>query len=150
MIKILQPLSIRLLYDEAWMYCLTLSHDGRKDWRLPTQEEFEDYGIIEVSACYDECGPDAYPRKHQVQAVRDVEYEIGPRSAERMLYSEALTYCSMLELNGKQDWRLPTYYEHAEIYGSNSPTWYQDEPIINSELHGDQEVWHVEPIREKI
>ena len=22
-------------FNQAWLYCLTLSHDGHKDWRMP-------------------------------------------------------------------------------------------------------------------
>lgn len=28
-------------YDAAWLHCLTLNHNGHKDWRLPTQTEYE-------------------------------------------------------------------------------------------------------------
>jgi hypothetical protein len=30
---------IRLPYDEAWLYCACLYHDGYSDWRLPLREE---------------------------------------------------------------------------------------------------------------
>jgi hypothetical protein len=29
-----------LTYDEAWVYCVTLEHNGHKDWRLPTFVEW--------------------------------------------------------------------------------------------------------------
>jgi hypothetical protein len=27
-------------YDEAFLYCLTLDHNGHKDWRMPTVDEY--------------------------------------------------------------------------------------------------------------
>ena len=32
--------------DIAVLYCLTLSHNGHKDWRLPIRDEFDDSGDI--------------------------------------------------------------------------------------------------------
>lgn len=32
--------------DTAFLYCLTLSHDGYKDWRFPTREEFNAHSNI--------------------------------------------------------------------------------------------------------
>ncbi len=29
----------RLTYDEAWLYCLTLEHNGHHDWRMPSYDE---------------------------------------------------------------------------------------------------------------
>lgn len=29
----------KVSYDEAWLYCMTLNHNGHKDWRLPTEYE---------------------------------------------------------------------------------------------------------------
>jgi len=36
-----------LLYDEAWLYCATLTYDNHYDWRLPTyHEELKLWNII--------------------------------------------------------------------------------------------------------
>jgi hypothetical protein len=29
-----------LTYDEAWLYCATLTHNNKYDWRIPTDYEF--------------------------------------------------------------------------------------------------------------
>jgi hypothetical protein len=34
-----------LTYDEAWLYCVTLTHNGYRDWRIPTPEESRDLGL---------------------------------------------------------------------------------------------------------
>jgi hypothetical protein len=44
--------------------------------------------------------------------------EFAPQSANTMRYEEALLYCSFLDYNEHNDWRLPTYIEwshHADI-----------------------------------
>ena len=28
--------SSNLTYDQAWLYCITLSHNGHKDWQMPS------------------------------------------------------------------------------------------------------------------
>ena len=35
-----------LTFDEAWLYCLTLDHNGHRDWRMPTFDERMDFGSI--------------------------------------------------------------------------------------------------------
>ena len=35
-------------FNQAWLYCLILSHNGHKDWRLPTRDEYENH--IETTA----------------------------------------------------------------------------------------------------
>ena len=30
-------------FNQAWLYCLTLSYNGHKDWRLPTRNEYEQH-----------------------------------------------------------------------------------------------------------
>jgi hypothetical protein len=38
MIEISDKTACRKLgYNEAWLYCLTLNHNGHKDWRMPAQ-----------------------------------------------------------------------------------------------------------------
>jgi hypothetical protein len=38
---------IRLPYDEAWLYCACLYHDGYSDWRLPSWDEVYSGGDLE-------------------------------------------------------------------------------------------------------
>jgi hypothetical protein len=33
----------RLTLDEAWLYTITLTHDNKYDWRLPTAQEFNKF-----------------------------------------------------------------------------------------------------------
>lgn len=28
-----------LKWDEAWLYCITLTHDNKYDWRMPTSQD---------------------------------------------------------------------------------------------------------------
>ena len=28
-------------YDEAWLYCVTCTHDNYYDWRIPTVDEYK-------------------------------------------------------------------------------------------------------------
>jgi hypothetical protein len=28
-----------LKWDEAWLYCITLTHDNKYDWRMPTNQD---------------------------------------------------------------------------------------------------------------
>ncbi len=36
----------RVKYDEAWLYCVTCTHDNKYDWRLPTHKEYTDSPIM--------------------------------------------------------------------------------------------------------
>lgn len=38
---------IRLPYDEAWLYCACLYHDGYSDWRLPLLAEVNSCDVLE-------------------------------------------------------------------------------------------------------
>lgn len=39
-----------MVYDQAFLYCLTLEYNGHKDWRLPTGTE---YAITDIlSFCW--------------------------------------------------------------------------------------------------
>lgn len=43
MIELAPSLNKLLTKTEAIMYCFMLQHDGKRGWRLPTAEEYEDY-----------------------------------------------------------------------------------------------------------
>jgi hypothetical protein len=34
-----------LSYDEAWLYCATLTYNNKYDWRIPTYDECSMYNI---------------------------------------------------------------------------------------------------------
>ena len=34
------PLSDKMSYDEAWLYCATLTYKNKYDWRIPADAEF--------------------------------------------------------------------------------------------------------------
>jgi len=38
-----------LIQDEAWLYCITLEHDGHRDWRLPTWPEMNSHQMRNYS-----------------------------------------------------------------------------------------------------
>jgi hypothetical protein len=40
------PLNKPVDEDTAFMYCITLSYNGYKDWRFPTRPEFGDTGDV--------------------------------------------------------------------------------------------------------
>lgn len=40
-----KELHLAFLWDEAWLYCITLTHDNKHDWRMP----------IETDATYNRC-----------------------------------------------------------------------------------------------
>ena len=39
------PVSIPLPYDEAWLYCATLTRDNKYDWRMPSSLEYNDLSM---------------------------------------------------------------------------------------------------------
>ena len=41
--------------------------------------------------------------------------EFAPVSKNTMPYEDAELYCQLLVIDGKTDWRLPTYYEWSNI-----------------------------------
>lgn len=47
--------------------------------------------------------------------------EISAKEYERMLnWDDAMMYCSLLVIDGKNDWRMPTIVELKEIYHSEN------------------------------
>lgn len=39
------PVSESLQYDEAWLYCATLTYDNKYNWRMPYSTEYNDLSI---------------------------------------------------------------------------------------------------------
>jgi hypothetical protein len=39
----------KLILDEAWLYCITLEHNGHRDWRLPTWHEMNSHQMRNYS-----------------------------------------------------------------------------------------------------
>lgn len=46
MIELAPTFFPELTYDEAWVYCVTLEHNGHNDWRLPTLLEWSNSSEI--------------------------------------------------------------------------------------------------------
>jgi hypothetical protein len=57
-----------MCYDTAWLHCLTLNYNGHKDWRLPTQREY-DKSSITISWFEDRLPT---PLQWYCQPVRDI------------------------------------------------------------------------------
>jgi hypothetical protein len=36
----------KMSYDDAWLYCATLTHDNYYNWRIPTQQEYLDPDFV--------------------------------------------------------------------------------------------------------
>lgn len=50
--------------------------------------------------------------------------EISPRDYDKKLnWYDAMLYCSMIEIDGKTDWRLPTLEELSVIYTIENNFW---------------------------
>jgi len=63
------PTTTLFTYDEAWLYCATLTHNGKYNWRIPTENEYLDY---EIDGWLDEEKDDYVLWPQQVTPVRDV------------------------------------------------------------------------------
>jgi hypothetical protein len=35
-------------YDTAWLYCATLTHNNKYDWRIPTAREISNEGLNDI------------------------------------------------------------------------------------------------------
>lgn len=62
---------ISLDYNTAWLLCLTMVHDGYKDWRLPTWNEYLNSGNLN-NCWYEDDFYTVYIEKNVI-AVRTTE-----------------------------------------------------------------------------
>ena len=54
MIEFGDKTTFKLTKDEAWLYCLTLEHNGHKDWRMPRRSDNYNRGAGTNDFWYDE------------------------------------------------------------------------------------------------
>lgn len=47
MIEVAPILKDHLIYDEAWLYCATLTYNSKYDWRMPTSDEYDNCDEID-------------------------------------------------------------------------------------------------------
>ncbi len=59
MIEVAPILKINLSYDEAWLYCVTLTYNSKYDWRMPTSDEYDNCDEIDQES-YDESDADRH------------------------------------------------------------------------------------------
>ena len=113
----LAPRSILGDLEDVWLYCITLYHNNKSDWRLPATEENE-YNFNQLYGWH----------RHQlwVNPVRDM-IQIGLESQHELTIEEAFLYCITLNYKGYSDWRLPTIGEVTECSSwrtsSNKTNW---------------------------
>jgi hypothetical protein len=46
------PKSPALAFDEAWLYCATLTHNNKYDWRMTNYDEYYDSNMNEIMYGY--------------------------------------------------------------------------------------------------
>jgi hypothetical protein len=68
----------RLTYDEAVLYCFMLEYNGKKGWRLPTEDEYDTghYIFDDFRIWWETNYSRANLGKWYVIPVRDIKYEI--------------------------------------------------------------------------
>ena len=71
--------------------------------------------------------------------------EVSPEEYwKRMNYHDGLLYCSLLSIDGKDDWRMPTIEEMGDKrYGLQ---WYRDDG--DNILYNFSEVYWIIPVRD--
>jgi hypothetical protein len=62
----------RFTYNEAFLYCITLSYNGHKDWRMPTHDEYMNCKEIASESFDDSDDPKDIKAKYPIVPVRDV------------------------------------------------------------------------------
>lgn len=60
-------------YDEAVMYCFFYSQDGKTGWRLPTEDEYNEYYELNQSWYQDDILKDYSDETWLVIPVRDID-----------------------------------------------------------------------------
>ena len=58
-----------IAFDEAWLYCACLFHNGCSDWRLPTESEYMDTPAIDYDSFSE---GDTFDERNYVTPVRDI------------------------------------------------------------------------------
>jgi len=58
-----------LSYDDAWLYCACLFHNGQSDWRFPSDDEYMKHSGIDY---YSFSEGDTFDELNYVTPVRDV------------------------------------------------------------------------------
>ena len=74
MIELAPVLDKWYTYDTAWLYCATLTHNNKYDWRLPSLDEYNDYDEIDID-CFDVTDDELIKAgfKHKICPVRTVD-----------------------------------------------------------------------------
>ena len=139
------PVSIPLPYDEAWLYCATLTCDNKYDWRMPSSLEYNDLSMgktwyIERLMAYkrnDNSG------KLKVVPLRTMLIEQAEKNKIKLSYDIAWLYCATLTQDNKYDWRMPTFPE-CSIYNMDSH-WFS----LPHETYAYAGVaWYIHPVRD--
>jgi hypothetical protein len=61
-----------MTYDEAVMYCFFYSQDGKKGWRMPTGDEYDEYYELARSWYQDDTLKDDPDETWLIIPVRDI------------------------------------------------------------------------------
>ena len=121
----------RLSYDDGLLYVSLLTIDGKNDWRLfkngyeryRAGDHFDTTGLAEylIPTIMDD---DLTGDNLWIIPVRDnIRLEISDKKYWKdMGYLDGLLYCSVVEIDGKTDWKMITreeYDKHDMYYLSN-------------------------------
>ena len=132
------PTALWMTYGEALVYCFFLEHNGYRDWRLPTKDEYHQLGIA-VGWYTGRIG--AIDSRLVVWPVRTkhMALELAPYSPD-LTYDEAVLYCLFCNHDGHNDWRMPTREERDTC--DSIRFW-----IVDDEWRTNTTLWPVRPVR---